>query len=42
MMKSICHAYDVLKEASAARYQVLPKISKLRYRKELDFFFNYA
>jgi hypothetical protein len=26
---------DVLEEASAARYQMLPKKSKLRYQKEL-------
>jgi hypothetical protein len=28
-------SYDVLEEASAARYQMLPKKSKLRYQKEL-------
>jgi hypothetical protein len=29
---------DVLEEASAARYQTLPKKSKLRYEKELEKF----
>jgi hypothetical protein len=29
---------DVLEEASAARYQMLPKNSKLRYQKELETF----
>jgi hypothetical protein len=33
---------DVLEEPSAVRYQTLPKKSKLRSRKELDFFLNYA
>jgi hypothetical protein len=27
---------DVLEEASAARYQMLPKKSKLRYKKKLE------
>jgi hypothetical protein len=31
-------ADDVLEEASAARYQMLPKKSKLRYQKELEKF----
>jgi hypothetical protein len=31
-------ADDVLEEASAARYQMLPKKSKLRYQKELETF----
>jgi hypothetical protein len=29
---------DVLQEASAARYQTLPKRSKLRYQKKLEKF----
>jgi hypothetical protein len=29
---------DVLEEATAARHQMLPKISKLRYQKELQKF----
>jgi hypothetical protein len=29
---------DVLEEASAAKYQMVPTKSKLRYQKELDIF----
>jgi hypothetical protein len=29
---------DILEEASAARYQILPKKSQLRYQKELEKF----
>jgi hypothetical protein len=29
---------DVLEEASAAKYQMVPTISKLRYQKELEIF----
>jgi hypothetical protein len=31
---------DVLEKASAARYQMLPKKSKLRYQKELEKFLS--
>jgi hypothetical protein len=31
---------DVLEEASAARYQMLPKKSKLRYQTEMEKFTN--
>jgi hypothetical protein len=38
-MKSYTYVSDgVLEEASAARYQMLPKKSKLRYQKELGKF----
>jgi hypothetical protein len=37
MMKSYIYVPDdVLEETSAARYQMLPKKSKLRYQKELE------
>jgi hypothetical protein len=39
MMKSYTYVSDdVLEEVSAARYQILPKKSKLRYQKELEKF----
>jgi hypothetical protein len=36
--EELCVPEDVLEEASASRYQMLPKKSKLRYQKELEKF----
>jgi hypothetical protein len=36
--EELCVPEDVLEEASASRYQMLPKKSQLRYRKELEKF----
>jgi hypothetical protein len=36
--EELCVPDDVLEEASASRYQMLPKKSKLRYQKELEKF----
>jgi hypothetical protein len=38
MMKSYLYVDDVLEEAGAAGYQMLPKKLKLRYQKELEKF----
>jgi hypothetical protein len=38
MMKRYLYIDDVLEEASAAGYQMLPKKFKLRYQKELEKF----
>jgi hypothetical protein len=36
--KEFCVPDDVLEEASAAKYQMVPTKSKLRYQKELEIF----
>jgi hypothetical protein len=40
--EELCVPDDVLEEASAAKYQMVPTKSKLRYQKELEIFTQFG